>query len=329
MSALRVPVLALATLSLVAGCARDETEATGDSAAGVAAPAEFSRAASVQAEFKTPEAVRFDPTDDVFFVSNINGSPGEKDNNGFISRVRAEGGEVDSLMFIAGGRGGVTLHAPKGLAITGDTLWVTDIDAVRAFNKRTGQAIASYPVQGAVFLNDIAAGPDGALYITDTGIRIAASGMSHPGPDRVFKLTRAGQVSTALQFDSLIGPNGIAWDDANQRFIVVHFAVERLLRERLQIETRLPDQMMPFGPDLVQHGDDLAAEAGRPDLCLPGPTRERAWSAAAARRRSHSVRTIRSTTDSTSAPVDIRMSYSAPSVSILTVLPFRSVTLCR
>lgn len=224
MSALRVPVLALATLSLVAGCARDETEATGDSAAGVAAPAEFSRAASIQAEFKTPEAVRFDPIDDVFFVSNINGSPGEKDNNGFISRVRAEGGEVDSLMFIAGGRGGVTLNAPKGLALTGDTLWVTDIDAVRAFNKRTGQAIASYPVQGAVFLNDIVAGPDGALYITDTGVRIAASGMSHPGPDRVFKLTRAGQVSTALQFDSLIGPNGIAWDDANQHFIIVAFA---------------------------------------------------------------------------------------------------------
>jgi sugar lactone lactonase YvrE len=224
MSALRVPLLALAALSLVAGCARDETEATGDSATGDAAPAEFSRAATIQAEFKTPEAVRFDPIDDVFFVSNINGSPGDKDNNGFISRVRAEGGEVDSLMFIAGGRGGVTLNAPKGLAITGDTLWVTDIDAVRAFNKRTGQAIASYPVQGAVFLNDIAAGPDGALYITDTGIRITASGMSHPGPDRVFKLTRAGQVSTALQFDSLIGPNGIAWDDADQRFLIVGFA---------------------------------------------------------------------------------------------------------
>ncbi|HJR67595.1 MAG TPA: SMP-30/gluconolactonase/LRE family protein [Gemmatimonadaceae bacterium] len=224
MSALRVPALALAALALVLGCARDETDATGDSATGDAAPAEFARAASIQAEFKTPEAVRFDPIDDVFFVSNINGSPGAKDNNGFISRVRAEGGEVDSLMFIAGGRGGVTLNAPKGLAITGDTLWVTDIDAVRAFDKKTGRAMASYPVQGAVFLNDITTGPDGALYITDTGIRIAESGMSHPGPDRIFKLTRAGQVSTALQFDSLIGPNGIAWDDANQRFIIVAFA---------------------------------------------------------------------------------------------------------
>jgi sugar lactone lactonase YvrE len=228
MSALRVPLLALAAVVLL-GCARDETEATGDSATGDAAPAEFSRAASIQGAFKTPEAVRFDPTDDVFFVSNINGSPGAKDNNGFISRVRGEGGEVDSLMFISGGRGGVTLNAPKGLAITGDTLWVTDIDAVRAFNKKTGQAIASYPVPGAVFLNDIATGPDGALYITDTGIRIGASGMSHPGPDRIFKLTRAGQVSTALQLDSLVGPNGITWDDANQRFIIVAFAATAIM----------------------------------------------------------------------------------------------------
>ena len=224
MFAQRTSVLTFAALTLIAGCSRDESEATGDSAAGVAAPAEFSRAASIQGELKTPESVRFDAADDVFFVSSINGSPGAKDNNGFISRVRAEGGEIDSLMFIAGGRGGVTLNAPKGLAITGDTLWVTDIDVVRAFDKRTGRPIASYPVRGAVFLNDIAAGPDGALYITDTGIQISDTGMTHPGPDRIFKLTRSGEVSTALQFRTLIGPNGIAWDDASQRFILVAFA---------------------------------------------------------------------------------------------------------
>ena len=228
MFAHRAPVIAVVAVAVMVGCARDEREATDDSAAGVAAPAEFARAASIEG-FKTPEAVRFDPADDVYFVSNINGSPSDKDNNGFITRVRAEGGEIDSLMFIAGGRGGVTLHAPKGLAITGDTLWVTDIDVVRAFDKRTGRPLASYPVRGAVFLNDIAVGPDGGLYITDTGIRIGASGMSHPGPDRIFKVTRAGEASTAFQFDSLPGPNGITWDDANQRFIVVPFAGNQII----------------------------------------------------------------------------------------------------
>jgi sugar lactone lactonase YvrE len=223
--ACRSTLVALAATAVLAACVRDEAESTTDTAAGTAASsADFERAATIAGEFKTPESVLFDANEDVFFVSNINGSPGGKDNNGFISRVRGEGGEVDSLMFIAGGRGGVTLNAPKGLAITGDTLWVTDIDAIRAFDKRTGRPFASHTVQGAVFLNDITSGPDGALYITDTGIRISESGMTHPGPDRIFKLTRDGQVSTALRFDSLIGPNGIEWDDAGQRFIVVAFA---------------------------------------------------------------------------------------------------------
>src|ERR671925_520262 len=142
MFAQRATLFAFTATALLVGCARDETQTTGDTAAGEAAPAEFSRAATIEGAFKTPESVRFDAAEDVFFVSNINGVPSAKDNNGFITRVRAEGGEIDSLMFIAGGRGGVTLNAPKGLAITGDTLWVADIDAVRAFDKRTGRGIA-------------------------------------------------------------------------------------------------------------------------------------------------------------------------------------------
>ena len=218
----RASLLALAAVALI-GCARDETKTTGDTAAGEAAPAEFSPAGTISG-LQAPEAVRFDAAEDVFFVSNINGPASTKDNNGFITRVRAETGEIDSLKFIAGGRGGVTLNAPKGLAITGDTLWVADIDAVRAFDKKTGRPLASHAIRGAVFLNDIASGPDGALYITDTGVRITEAGMSHPGPDRIFKLTRTGQASTAIQLDSALGPNGITWDDANQRFIVVPFA---------------------------------------------------------------------------------------------------------
>ncbi|PYP81996.1 MAG: hypothetical protein DMD25_00425, partial [Gemmatimonadetes bacterium] len=131
------------------------------------------------------------------FVSNINGSPTAKDNNGFISRVRPDGA-VENLKFIEGGHGGVTLNAPKGLAIRGDTLWVADIDVVRAFDAKTGAPRDSVSMAslGAVFLNDIAIAQTGALYITDTGIRFDDVGnVLHPGPDRIFRVGTDRQVT--------------------------------------------------------------------------------------------------------------------------------------
>jgi sugar lactone lactonase YvrE len=184
------------------------------------APAGPTKVATVDS-LQTPESVLWDATTDMYFVSNINGNPSVKDNNGFISRIKPDGA-IDSLHFIQGGRGGVTLNAPKGLAVRGDTLWVTDIDAVRAFSATTGAPIASVTVPGAVFLNDPAFGPDGSLYITDTGIGFDAKfNMSHPGPDRIFKVAPDRKVSVAAQGDTLKGPNGITWDAANSRFIVV------------------------------------------------------------------------------------------------------------
>lgn len=174
---------------------------------------------------RTPESVLCDAAQDVYFVSNINGNPNVKDNNGFIARVKPDSG-VESLRFIEGGQNGVTLNAPKGLALHGDTLWVTDIDAARAFNAKTGRPLGMVDLrpQGAVFLNDAAFGPDGALYITDTGIRFDSAGtMSHPGTDRIFRITANRRVSVAAEGDSLRQPNGITWDATGNRFIVVAF----------------------------------------------------------------------------------------------------------
>jgi sugar lactone lactonase YvrE len=173
----------------------------------------------------TPESVLWDSAQDVYFVSNVNGNPSVKDNNGFISRVKPDSG-IETLRFIAAGQNGVTLNAPKGLALHGDTLWVADIDAVRAFNAKTGRPLGMVDLraQGAVFLNDAVFGPDGALYITDTGILFDSTGnVTHPGTDRIFRITANRRVSVAAEGDSLRRPNGITWDAAGNRFIVVAF----------------------------------------------------------------------------------------------------------
>ncbi len=200
-------------------------------AAPAAAPAPGATKLAVVEGFLTPESVLHDPVQDIYFVSNINGGPTTKDNNGFISRVRPDGA-VENLKFIEGGHGGVTLNAPKGLAIRGDTLWVADIDVVRSFDAKTGAPRDSVSLAGlgAVFLNDIAIAQTGALYVTDTGIRFDDVGnVLHPGPDRIFRIGSDRQVTVAVRGDTLGRPNGITLDSVGKRFIVVQFGGRSVL----------------------------------------------------------------------------------------------------
>lgn len=213
--------LAVAVATLVTACGGAEKKPAPDTtAARPVGPQKVAEALGM----KTPESVRYDATQDLWFVSNINGNPSQKDGNGFVVRLTADGAAMDSTPFIAGGRNGVTLNAPKGMALVGDTLWVADIDVIRAFNARTGAFIASIDITGAMFLNDVVAGPDGSIYITDTGIRFDDKGqMTHPGPDRVVQVI-GRQYKTVASFDHAPGPNGVAWDSANGRLIINAFA---------------------------------------------------------------------------------------------------------
>ena len=170
-----------------------------------------------------PESVRYDPEQDAYFISNMLGPGSLKDGNGFVVRVDA-GEPRRAEVFVQGGRGGVTLDAPKGMALLGDTLWVADIDVLRGFHRRTGAPLATVDLRPhrAVLLNDVAAGPDGALYVTDSGIEMTAKGVIYRGGDRVFRVAR-GAVSVVAQGPGLGRPNGITWDPEGRRWIVVSF----------------------------------------------------------------------------------------------------------
>lgn len=204
---------------------RTEGRASDTPAAGSTAAAAVPRAQKVgeTVGMKVPESVRYDPELDVYYVANINGNPSQKDNNGFIARVRADSTGTSTIL-AQGGVGRVTLNAPKGMALVGDTLFVADIDVIRMFNRRTGAPLGSVDLRPykATFLNDVAVGPDG-IYVTDTGIMFdAKGGMSHPGVDRIFRIA-GRKVTEALRGNSLASPNGITWDAANRRFILAPF----------------------------------------------------------------------------------------------------------
>jgi sugar lactone lactonase YvrE len=174
--------------------------------------------------------VVYDSTRDVYYVSNIEGFPTEKDNRGFIARVRPDG-RRDSFRWIASGERGVTLHAPKGMALGGDTLWVTDIDAVRGFDVKSGRQVASIDLapQGAVFLNDLARTTDGTLYVTDTRVKPDSLGLLVPaGPARIYRIGADRKPAVALESGRLRAANGIVWDRQRTRFVVVSMGSDTL-----------------------------------------------------------------------------------------------------
>lgn len=173
--------------------------------------------------FNDPESVLHDPEQDVYFVSNVAGFGSLKDGNGYISRIRAgDAAQVD--VFISGGQPGVTLDAPKGMTLQGDTLWVTDIDVVRGFHRRTGAPLATidFAARAPSMLNDIAAGPDGALRVTDTGIHMVFEGNVPTGTDRIFEV-RGRAIATIDSGAHLQLPNGVTFDSSAGRWVVVAF----------------------------------------------------------------------------------------------------------
>ena len=158
----------------------------------------------VVSSFGSPDSVVYDDAQDVYLVSDQNGQPTDKDNNGCIARVRPDG-SVDRR-WIQGGRDGVTLHAPKGLALDGHWLYVADIDTVRKFDRSTGASAGELPVAGATFLNDVSVAPDGRLWVTDTGL---AADFSPTGTAAVHVIGADGVARLVASGPELGQPSGI------------------------------------------------------------------------------------------------------------------------
>jgi sugar lactone lactonase YvrE len=169
------------------------------------------RIAVADTGFRTPESVLYDEAADAYIVSNINGSPLDKDDNGFLSRL-APDGSVMALKWVDGAAPEVTLNAPKGMAIKGDTLFVADIDALRLFHRVSGAALGSRMVPGATFLNDVAVGPDGTVYVTDSGLKAGAQGFAPSGTDAVYRFDASGKPVAVARDTALGRPNGILAD---------------------------------------------------------------------------------------------------------------------
>ncbi len=220
-------------LAAITGCKKKPAETTGSAGPGsavataptdAAAPAvdaapaawDGKSALSLTDGFQTPESVLYDADADLYIVSNINGAPLDADDNGYITRVSPDGKIVDAK-WIDGAKDNVKLDAPKGMAIVNGILYVSDISTVHKFDAKTGEPKGDIKISGATFLNDVAAAPDGGIYVTDSGLdpKFATT-----GTDAIYVIGKDDKVKPLIKDKALAAPNGITGGEKGSVWVV-------------------------------------------------------------------------------------------------------------
>jgi sugar lactone lactonase YvrE len=179
-------LLVLMSLSLVA-CSSAEKAAE----EGKKQMTEMGKTASAWSvtEVQNPESAYFHAPTQTIFVSNVAGNPTDKDGKGWISKFD-KNGKVIQAQWVTG------FHAPKGMRADDKTLWVSNIDELVGIEISTGKIIQRTKIPGAKFLNDVAIGPKGEVFVSDTL------------GNKIYSVTK-GKVSTFMKGETLESPNGL------------------------------------------------------------------------------------------------------------------------
>ena len=153
----------------------------------------LSKAWTSKSIFSTPESVFYDSDRNQIYVSNINGQPTDKDGNGYISLLSDEG-TIKKQKWVEG------LNAPKGMAVFGGNLFVTDIDRIAIIDIKKGKISKLIDVPGAQFLNDMVADQTGRIYFSDM-------------TTNKILIYENGNITVWLEEAILVSPNGMAFED--------------------------------------------------------------------------------------------------------------------
>lgn len=124
------------------------------------------------ATFLTPESVLHDPARGVLYVTSFDNQYEQRaEPTGYVSRLGLDGTVLDAR-WIAG------LHAPCGMAIRGDRLFVAVREGVAEIDVPRGVVATLHPIPEAVFLNDVAVDAQGRIYVSDTRPSLAPPAVS-------------------------------------------------------------------------------------------------------------------------------------------------------
>lgn len=166
--------------------------------AGVRVP--MSANVKVYGSFHFSESCTFDPDKNLILAMN-NGERGDgTENDGYVSLINPDG-SVHTPKWIGETRDGLELHHPLGSAVRNGVLYTVDVGYVRSFDLASGRPLDAVAIPGSTILNGIAVANDGTVYASNTR-----------DPERIYKVTPDGTVSTFADGAPLSAPNGVAID---------------------------------------------------------------------------------------------------------------------
>lgn len=137
------------------------------------------------------ESVVYDKNRGIIYASLIGN---KKVVDGSIAKVGLDGKLIDAT-FVA------NLNDPKGIAITKDKLYVSDVTKLVEVDLETGQILKKYTLEGIKFLNDVALDNNGNVFVSDTST------------SKIYRLDSQGNFSLWLANDLLDRPNGLLIQD--------------------------------------------------------------------------------------------------------------------
>ena len=152
--------------------------------------------------------------------------PREALDDAYVSMLRADG-TVETARWEADG---LVMNQPYGSAIAGGLLYVADRDGgtskddpsravLRVFDLATGTRTREVAVDSPG-LNDIAVGPDGTVYATQTNLGRGKKEKPDPENWKVFAIAPDDTVTVLVEGEPLMMPNGIEVDGSGNIVVV-------------------------------------------------------------------------------------------------------------
>jgi sugar lactone lactonase YvrE len=153
-----------------------------------------------------PESVVYSQKHTAYFVSNIaSGNPTETKAVGYIAKY-ARDGKLIKAKWVTG------LHAPKGIAIVGDFLYVSDVTRVQKISISKAKIVKTFTVKDSKFLNDVVVDDAGNIYVSDMW------------SDIIYRIQK-DKLDVWVQDPKVAGSNGL-FTDGKEHILAVRWGTE-------------------------------------------------------------------------------------------------------